>query len=80
MKKNKLAAWLLVGAMSLSLLSCLLYTSHIKNKDALVRGITLLILSLHWFNPLVYLFFKMINESNEICCDDKVAKDVYKRQ
>lgn len=53
---------------------------HIKNKDALVRGITLLILSLHWFNPIVYLFFKMINESNEICCDDKVAKVLEKKE
>lgn len=53
---------------------------HIKNKDLLVKGAALLILCIHWFNPLAYLFFRMINESNEICCDKKVSKTLSREE
>ena len=53
---------------------------HIKNKDLLVKGAALLILCIHWFNPLAYLLFKMINESNEICCDKKASKTLSREE
>lgn len=45
---------------------------HIKRKDHIVKLISYLILSLHWFNPLCWLSFMMMSKDIELSCDEKV--------
>jgi len=37
-----------------------------------------LILSIHWFNPLVWIAFKMMSVDMEFSCDERVLKKLDK--
>lgn len=50
---------------------------HIKRKDHLVKVISFLVLTLHWFNPLVWVAYYSMTKDMEMSCDEKVlAKNV----
>lgn len=49
---------------------------HYKRKDLWIKGMSFLVLSLHWFNPVVYLVNKDINKYCELSCDFHVVKDM----
>ena len=51
-------------------------TAHIKRRDILVKWIGLLVVLLHWFNPLSYLLLREINKISEIRCDDAALRIV----
>ncbi|NLP45837.1 MAG: hypothetical protein GX347_02185 [Epulopiscium sp.] len=40
--------------------------------------ISFLILSIHWFNPLVWIAFKMMSVDMEFSCDERVLKKLDK--
>ncbi|HKM32873.1 MAG TPA: M56 family metallopeptidase, partial [Oscillospiraceae bacterium] len=46
--------------------------SHISRKDNLRRVIAFLTASLHWFNPLTWVFLKHFLADLELSCDEKV--------
>ena len=46
---------------------------HIKSHDLIYRMITLLIVLIHCFNPLSYLFLKELKEIQEMNCDEKLT-------
>lgn len=48
--------------------------THYKHKDLLIKLMTSIAISAHWFNPLVYLLGRSINECCELCCDECVLK------
>jgi Antirepressor regulating drug resistance, predicted signal transduction N-terminal membrane component len=56
--------------------------THYKRKDLLVNLMTLLTLSIHWFNPFVYLMVKAIQSECEVACDEAVVagKDSNRRR
>ncbi|MCR4721385.1 MAG: M56 family metallopeptidase, partial [Lachnospiraceae bacterium] len=46
---------------------------HIKNHDALIKAIALAVLCLHWFNPLVWVAFRLLLNDLEMRCDEEVV-------
>lgn len=45
---------------------------HFKRKDNIMKLLMILSISLHWFNPLIYIFRKFFNEQCELFCDEAV--------
>lgn len=48
---------------------------HIKNKDLFIKLCGLAALSLHWFNPLVYIFYREVGIVCENVCDERIVMD-----
>ena len=49
---------------------------HIKRKDHIIRFVTFVITSIHWFNPIVWLAFYLMGEDMELSCDESVMKEM----
>ncbi|ABN51615.1 MAG TPA: peptidase M56 BlaR1 [Hungateiclostridium thermocellum] len=47
-------------------------SAHIYRKDNLWRIIAVISASVHWFNPLIWLFLKKFLEDTELACDEQV--------
>lgn len=45
---------------------------HIKRMDLVMKSILILILSIHWFNPLVWIMYLLCNRDLELSCDEMV--------
>ena len=54
--------------------------THYRRHDLLYKWITMLVLSIHWFNPIIYLVSKQIDEECEISCDWEVCKKLTEPQ
>ncbi|MBR3057724.1 MAG: M56 family metallopeptidase [Clostridiales bacterium] len=50
--------------------------THIKRKDMLFQVIGITTLILHWFNPLVWLAFRLFENDMEMSCDEEVIKNI----
>lgn len=48
--------------------------AHIRRGDHLIKPLGFLILSLHWFNPLVWVSYILLCRDIEAACDEKVVK------
>lgn len=48
--------------------------THIKRYDHIIKPVSFLILSLHWFNPLVWVAFMLMSRDMEFSCDERVLK------
>ncbi len=48
---------------------------HIKRKDYLVKIFAFTLLAVHWYNPLCYLAFYLMNKDMEMSCDEKVLSN-----
>lgn len=46
--------------------------THYKHRDIVVKLVSILASSLHWFNPCVYFMKNAINNGCELCCDETV--------
>lgn len=47
---------------------------HICHLDALKKIILIITVCIHWFNPLVWLMYVLVNRDLEIACDENVIK------
>lgn len=47
---------------------------HIKHNDILIKYLSLLVIALHWFNPLSFLLYYEISCIGEMCCDSNVLE------
>ncbi|MFM1653272.1 M56 family metallopeptidase [Brevibacillus sp. B_LB10_24] len=45
---------------------------HIKHFDMLWKLVLMLVLCVHWFNPLVWIMYVLANRDLEMACDEKV--------
>lgn len=54
--------------------------AHIRRKDHFWKPLGFLILTLHWFNPLVWLGYVLLCRDIELACDEKVVKDLSNEQ
>lgn len=45
---------------------------HLKRHDHLLKLLAFILLSINWFNPLVWLFFIFFSEDMELSCDEAV--------
>lgn len=50
--------------------------AHIKRKDHLWKPLEFMILTLHWFNPLMWLGYVLLCRDIEIACDEKAVKEL----
>lgn len=48
--------------------------SHIKSLDVLKKAFAILVLSVFWFNPIMWVAVRMFNEDIEFACDERVLK------
>lgn len=48
--------------------------THIRRRDYLVKLIAFLTLSIHWFNPLVWIAFYLMEKDMELSCDEAVMR------
>jgi len=51
-------------------------TAHIRRKDHLWKPLGFLLLTLHWFNPLMWLGYVLLCRDIELACDEKVIKEL----
>ena len=49
--------------------------AHIRRGDHLWKPLGFLLLSLHWFNPLMWLGYILLCRDIELACDEKVIRD-----
>lgn len=47
---------------------------HIKRFDALWKLLLVVALCVHWFNPMVWVLYLLVNRDLELACDEKVVK------
>ncbi len=47
---------------------------HLRRRDHIVKAFAFLLLTVHWFNPLVWLAFYLMNRDMEMSCDEKVLE------
>ena len=50
-------------------------TAHIRRKDYLWKPLGFFLLTLHWFNPLIWLSYLLLCRDIELACDEKVIKN-----
>ena len=56
---------------------CLLHErAHIKRGDHLIKPFSFLLLSVYWFNPLMWVAFVLLCRDIELACDEKVIKEL----
>lgn len=54
--------------------------SHYKRKDLIFNYVLLCVLSIHWFNPVVWFLFKKIRQDIEIGADELASKKLDKNE
>lgn len=54
--------------------------AHISRKDHLWKPLGFLILTIHWFNPAVWLGYILLCRDIELACDEKVVKELNNEQ
>jgi len=47
---------------------------HIKRLDYLIKPFAFLVLSVHWFNPLMWISFFLMSKDLEMSCDESVLR------
>ena len=50
--------------------------AHIRRKDHLWKPLGFLLLSVHWFNPMMWLGYILLCRDIELACDEKVIKEM----
>ena len=50
--------------------------AHIRRKDHWWKPLGFLLLTLHWFNPLMWLAYILLCRDIELACDEKVIKEL----
>jgi len=48
---------------------------HIRRYDHIVKPLAFLALSIHWFNPLIWLSFSLMTKDMEMSCDEQVLRE-----
>lgn len=50
--------------------------THIRRHDPAIKLLAFLILSIHWFNPLVWASFALMSTDMELSCDERVIREL----
>jgi len=50
--------------------------THYQRHDLLVKLLAVIAVSIHWFNPMVYLMYAMMQADSEASCDEAVLRDI----
>lgn len=49
---------------------------HLRRSDLAIKWFTMIVTSIHWFNPLMYFIRKEIHFACELACDEAVIKNL----
>lgn len=49
--------------------------SHLKSFDNITKLVAFILLAVHWYNPLVWVCFKLLTTDIELACDERVVKN-----
>ncbi|GMQ58169.1 hypothetical protein AN1V17_25640 [Vallitalea sediminicola] len=55
-------------------------TTHLKHFDIWVKWLTMIVTSIHWFNPLMHFIKREINNTCELACDEAVIKNLSNKE
>lgn len=47
---------------------------HIQHRDHIWKLLSYLVLAVHWFNPLVWVFYRRFQQDLEMACDERVLQ------
>lgn len=50
--------------------------THLRRKDVLVKWLSVFVVALHWFNPIVWLVRREIDRACELACDEAVIRNL----
>lgn len=50
--------------------------THIRRRDHIIKILGLMVVTIHWFNPLVWIAFKLMENDMELSCDERVIKEL----
>ncbi|MBD5545896.1 MAG: hypothetical protein HDQ97_00580 [Lachnospiraceae bacterium] len=50
--------------------------AHMRRKDHLIKIIAFLLLAVHWFNPCIWIAYKMLCRDIELACDERAVRDM----
>ncbi len=50
--------------------------THLKRFDIAVKWLTMIAVSVHWFNPLMYFVRREMNRACELSCDEEVIRNL----
>lgn len=50
--------------------------THIRRRDTIFKAIGLFTVALHWFNPLVWIAYKLFVQDMEMSCDEEVISEL----
>lgn len=50
--------------------------THLKRADHITKIVAYLILSIHWFNPLCWVMFKLFSDDMELACDETLMQKI----
>lgn len=50
--------------------------THIRRFDHIIKPFAFFVLSIHWFNPLVWIAFVVMGADMELSCDERVIKEM----
>lgn len=48
--------------------------AHIKRADHIIKPLAFLLISVYWFNPLLWIAFILFNRDLELACDERVIR------
>ena len=54
--------------------------AHIERKDHWIKPLGYLLLSFHWFNPIMWIAYVLFCRDVELACDEKVIKELNREQ
>ncbi len=54
--------------------------AHFKRKDLILNSVMLLIISIHFFNPIIWYMFKKMREDMELAADECVVRKINKNE
>lgn len=50
--------------------------AHLKRKDHLIKPLAFLILSVYWFNPVLWVAYVLLCRDIELACDERVIREL----
>lgn len=50
--------------------------AHMRRKDHLIKIAAFLLLAVHWFNPCIWIAYKMLCTDIELACDERAVRDM----
>lgn len=53
---------------------------HLRRFDHVIKPLAFLVLSIHWFNPFMWIAFRLMSRDMEMSCDERVVHDMSREE